>query len=130
MTTTAPDDLFLALDPRQIDRLPWVPLPSSTGAVYKVLWCSPRAGDAAGRPDGRAGRTVQTLVHYHEGGRSRGEAHPDAEHHVWVVSGAATIAGQRLGAGSFAHIPPGLAHPTTDGGPEGATLLILYRPAG
>lgn len=116
MTTTAPDDLFVALDPLEIDRLPWLPLASSTGAVYKLLW--------------RSGRAAQTLVHYHEGGQSRGEAHPDAEHHVWVVSGAATIAGRRLGAGSFAHIPAGLEHPTTDVGPEGATLLVLYRPTG
>ncbi|HSF27126.1 MAG TPA: hypothetical protein VLC50_06360 [Actinomycetes bacterium] len=114
MTTTAADQALTALDPLAIDRLPWAPLQGSTGAAYKVLW--------------RSGAMVQTLVHYHEGGWSAGEPHP-AHHHVWVISGAATIAGRRLTAGSYVHVPPGLEHPTTDVGPEGATLLVLYLPA-
>jgi hypothetical protein len=117
-TTAAGDDLdrLVALNPVEIDLLPWEPLPGSPGAHLKVLW--------------RFGDIVQGLLHYTPGATSAGEPHLAAHHHIWVVSGAVTIAGRRLTAGSYIHVPPGVAHPTTDVGPEGCTLLLMYRPNG
>ena len=105
-----------ALSPMEIDQLPWEDVEGYPGVHQKILW--------------RLGDIVESLVRYEPGTSSPGPAHLAAHHHIWVVSGAATIAGRRLLAGSYAHIPPGLDHPTTGVGPEGCTLLVMYRPHG
>lgn len=107
-------DSLLALNPMEIDLLPWEPVPDCPGVSEKVLW--------------HLGTFVQALVRYEPGASSPGEPHLAAHHHIWVVSGAATIAGRRLVTGSYLHVPPGVVHRITDVGPEGCTLLQMHRP--
>jgi len=46
-------------------------------------------------------------------------------HHVWVVSGAATVLGRQLEPRSYAYVPPGVPH-GMDAGPDGCELFYLY----
>ncbi len=98
----------------QIDLMPWEPVPGSSGVHQKVLW--------------HLGTFVQALVRYDEGATGQGEPHLAAHHHLWVVSGAATVAGRRLVAGSYMHVPPGVRHTVEDVGPEGCVMLQMHRP--
>ena len=103
-----------SLDPTQIDDLPWEPVNGFAGVHQKVLW--------------QLGGFTQALINYQPGAETPGEAHLAAHHHIWVLSGAATIAGRRLVAGSYLHVPPDVVHPVTDVGPQGCTLLQMHRP--
>ena len=119
---TAPIDLpgrqalgeLFSLDSAQVESLPWEPVPDCPGAARKVLW--------------QLGSFVQALLHYEPGAQGGGQAHLAAHHHMWVVSGAATIAGRRLTAGSYMHVPPGVDHPVTDVSADGLVLLQMHRP--
>lgn len=105
---------LLALNPVEIDLLPWQPVDGCPGVHEKVLW--------------RFADYVQALIRYEPGASTPGEPHLVAHHHIWVVSGAATIAGRRLTAGSYMHVPPGVVHRIADIGPEGCTILQMHRP--
>jgi quercetin dioxygenase-like cupin family protein len=107
-------DLLFTIDAKQIDQLPWAPVPGCVGVDQKILW--------------RFGDFVQALIRYEPGGSSRGEPHLAAHHHIWVVSGAATIGGRHLEAPSYLHVPPGVAHGVRDVEPEGCVLLQMHRP--
>lgn len=103
-----------AVDPEQIDELPWEPVTRCPGVHEKTLW--------------RFGDYVQALIRYQPDASTPGAPHLAAHHHIWVVSGAATVAGRRLVAGSYVHVPPGAHHPVCDVGPEGCTILQMHRP--
>lgn len=107
-------DTLLILDRVDIDRLPWHPVVGCPGVWMKELW--------------RVGDLVHALVHYDPDSRSPGWPHLAAHHHIWVVAGSAAIAGRPVSAGSYAHIPPGVAHSVTNVDPQGCTLLQLHRP--
>jgi quercetin dioxygenase-like cupin family protein len=107
-------DTLFALNPLEIDGLPWESVEGKTDVQMKTLW--------------RLGDFVQALVRYQPGATTAGEPHLAAHHHVWVVSGAGTIAGRRLVAGSYMHVPPQTRHGVTDVGPDGLTLLQMHRP--
>lgn len=107
-------EVLYALNPQEVDGLPWEPVEGCPGVHEKTLW--------------RLGGFAQALIRYQPGSSSPGEPHLAAHHHIWVVSGAATIAGRRLLAGSYLHVPPGAQHPVADVGPEGCTLLQMHRP--
>ncbi len=107
------ESLF-ALNPVEIDLLPWRPVDGCAGVFEKVLW--------------RFGDYVQALLRYEPGASTPGEPHLVAHHHLWVVSGAATIARRRLVAGSYMHVPPGVTHRVEDVGPDGCTILQMHRP--
>jgi hypothetical protein len=109
-----PLDTLLSLSPADLDRLPWRPVVSCPGVRAKELW---RLGDA-----------VDALIAYEPGASTPGAPHLSAHHHIWVVSGAATIAGRRLTAGSYVYVPSGVTHPIGDVGDEGCTLLQMHRP--
>jgi quercetin dioxygenase-like cupin family protein len=51
-----------------------------------------------------------------------------AYHHLWVISGAAAIAGRYVTAGSYLVIPPGVAHTVSDVGADGCLMLQIHRP--
>jgi hypothetical protein len=102
------------LDANQIEALPWLPLAGCAGVEHKLLW--------------NLGGFTQALVRYAPGSATPGRPHLAAHHHVWVHSGDITFAGRRLSAGSYAHVPPGVAHAGTDVGPRGCTLLQMHRP--
>ena len=105
---------LLAFTPLEIDRFRWQPVAGCPGVYEKELW--------------RLGDYVQALIRYDNGASSDGEPLLAGHEHIWVVSGAATIAGRRMIAGSYMHVPPGKRHPIEDVGPEGCTLLQMHRP--
>jgi mannose-6-phosphate isomerase-like protein (cupin superfamily) len=110
------DDLgqLRVLDSAAVEALPWEPRPGLEGVSHKVLW--------------RSGDVVVGLMRFEPGASEPGHAHHAAHHHLWVVSGSATVAGEELSSGGYAYIPPGVQHATTDVGPEGCVLLFTYRP--
>jgi mannose-6-phosphate isomerase-like protein (cupin superfamily) len=75
----------------------------------------------------RLGEAHDALIAYDPGSGTPGGPHSGA-HHIWVVSGSASIAGRRVLAGSHIYVPPGTSHPVTDVGPEGCTMLQVHRP--
>ena len=102
------------LDAADIDALEWTPLAGCPGVEQKVLW--------------QLGSFTQALMRYAPGSSTPGEPHLAAHHHVWVHNGEITFAGKRLTAGSYAHVPPGVAHPAVEVGAQGCTLLQMHRP--
>jgi hypothetical protein len=107
-------ELLVAFTPLEIDRFSWQPVAGCPGVFEKELW--------------RLGDYVQALIRYDSGASSAGKPLLAGHEHIWVVSGAATIAGRRMIAGSYMHVPPGQRHPIEEVGPEGCTLLQMHRP--
>jgi anti-sigma factor ChrR (cupin superfamily) len=110
------DDLgrLRVLDRAAIEAMPWEPRPGQDGVWQKTLW--------------RSGDVVVGLLRFAHGATEPGHAHHAAHHHIWVVSGSATVAGRSLTEGSYAYVPPGVVHETRDVGPDGCVLLYTYRP--
>ncbi|MEV4709416.1 cupin domain-containing protein [Actinoplanes sp. NPDC049316] len=106
-------DALVTLDPAEIDQLPWWPVPDCAGVVAKDLW--------------RAGDLHDALISYEPGSATPGRPHPTAHHHIWVVSGSASIAGRPVVAGSYLYVPPGTDHPIAAGA-GGCLLLQMHRP--
>ncbi|MEV4137019.1 cupin domain-containing protein [Dactylosporangium sp. NPDC049742] len=101
------------MTPVDINQLAWVPVDACRGVHVKQL----------GEEDG----CVAALIAYQPGATTPGLAHPEAQHHIWVVSGQASVAGRRLRAGGYAHVPEGSVHPI-EAGTSGCVLLQLYIP--
>jgi hypothetical protein len=109
---------LIVLGPVEIDQLPWLPVPGCPGVAEKELW--------------RSGDLVHALIRYAPGSRTAGRPHLVADHHIWVIEGAAAIGGRLVVAGSYLHVPPAAEHPIESIGPDGCTILQLhhrYRPA-
>ena len=102
-----------SLGPGEIDRLPLSPVAKVAGVRVRELW--------------RRGDFVDALIVYAAGAATPGQPHIAAHHHIWVVSGEATIAGRRLAAGSYVYVPPGVAHPIS-AAEAGCALLQMHRP--
>jgi hypothetical protein len=107
-------EALYSVDPHQIDELPWEPVPRCPGVHEKTLW--------------RFGDIVEALIRFQPNATTPGVPHLAAHHHIWVVSGAARVAGRRLVAGSYMHVPPGARHPVDEVGDEGFTILQMHRP--
>lgn len=105
--------LLYSLEAQEIEALAWEDVPACTGVQQKVLW--------------RLGGFAQALLRYAPAATTSGLPHLAAHHHIWVVSGTVTIAGRRLAAGSYMHVPPGVGHEAT-AGDAGCTLLQMHRP--
>ena len=103
-----------ALPADEVERLPWVPVPACPGVEEKTLW--------------QFGDFVHALVRYSPGSGSPGRPHLAAHHHIGVVSGSCSLAGRQLGAGSYAHVPPGAEHGISEVGPDGCMVLQMHRP--
>lgn len=114
--STPRDDMgrLMVLDTDQVDALAWSPMPGQTGVWSKILW---RSGDVA-----------IGLIRVDAGAEKAAHVHHGAHHHIWIVSGSATIVGRALAAGSYVHIPPGFEHEVTAVGPAGVTFFYTYRP--
>jgi hypothetical protein len=102
------------VDAEQVEAMPWTAVAGCPGVEQKVLWS--------------LGGFTEALIRYAPGATTPGEPHLAAHHHVWVHNGEITFAGRRLTAGSYAHVPPGVAHAGTDAGRWGCTLLQMHRP--
>jgi mannose-6-phosphate isomerase-like protein (cupin superfamily) len=103
-----------ALDADEIDAMPWTDVPGAPGVQEKTLW--------------QLGGFTQALIHVRPGAVVPGDAHLAAHHHIWIVSGTATVAGRRMTAGSYLHVPPDVEHEIHDVGLEGLTFLQMHRP--
>lgn len=68
------------------------------------------------------------LIRVDAGAEKAAHVHHGAHHHIWVVSGSATMLGEPLTAGSYVYIPPGVRHEVAAVGPEGVTFFYTYRP--
>jgi quercetin dioxygenase-like cupin family protein len=99
---------------RQLTSAPFGP--TAGVATITVLW----------RDDTSMAGLLTVTAGHHLGRHTHRQNH----HHVWVVSGAATIAGTPLGPGGYAHIPAGVEHDIDATDTEGCTMFFLYvRPA-
>jgi quercetin dioxygenase-like cupin family protein len=103
---------MVAMSPLDIGQLAWSDVPKCPGVCVRAL--------------GRHGGVVVALIRSAFAATTPGEPHPTADHHIWIVSGSASIGGRRLVAGSYIHVPPGVAHPITATGPRGCTLLQVH----
>lgn len=101
------------LDAAAISRLPWQRLHGHHDAETRVLW--------------QHGRSLAGILKIAPGEELAEHAHPEAHHHVWVLAGDATILGVRVTAGSYVHIPAGMAHAVEQVGADGLTMLYLYE---
>jgi hypothetical protein len=105
----------IMLEPAEIEQLPWQPVPGCPGVQEKELW--------------RSGDMVDAMIRYEPGAATPGRHHRAGHHHIWVISGSASVAGRRLVAGSYAYIPPNVDHPIRDVGADGCVALQMHRPA-
>jgi mannose-6-phosphate isomerase-like protein (cupin superfamily) len=99
------------LDPGRIEQLAWKAVPGCPGV---------RAAELRS-----AGEVHDALIAYQPGAGTPGQPHTGVSHHIWVVSGSATIAGGRVSAGFYVYVPAGTSHPVNEVGPEGCTLLQI-----
>jgi mannose-6-phosphate isomerase-like protein (cupin superfamily) len=94
------------------DALAWHPLESFDGVDYKLLW--------------RSGKSVAGLMRILQGGTVTPHAHVRSHHHMWVVDGSADMLGERVGPGTYLHVPAGVEHGIRDVGEGGCIVLYLY----
>jgi quercetin dioxygenase-like cupin family protein len=106
-------DAVTALDAAEISHLRWQPVGGCPGVRGKELW--------------RTSHAACAVIAYEVGAVTPGHPHPDAEHHLWVISGVASVAGRNLPAGSYAHVPPAVAHPIAAVGGQRLILLQLHQ---
>lgn len=112
-TWDALDDVT-ALTREEIGRSGWQPVQACPGVCQKVLW--------------RSAGFVDALIRFEPGSRTPGRPHEGADHHIWVVRGQATIAGQPVVAGSYVHVPMDTEHPIRNVGSGSCVLLQMSRP--
>jgi quercetin dioxygenase-like cupin family protein len=109
MTTTTSEPVVLNSD--AIAALPSAPL-GPPGVTHRILWQT---------DESMAG--VLTI----EAGHRLGEhAHRVNHHHLWVLAGRASVLGNELGPGGYAHIPSGVDHDIDATATEGCTVYYLY----
>jgi quercetin dioxygenase-like cupin family protein len=101
-----------ALDPIDVEFLPWRLVLGRPGVRTKELW--------------RSAEAVCALVQCEPGSSTAGPPHPFADHHIWVIEGLAILTGRRLAVGSYVHVPPDTPHPVM-GGEHGCTLLQVHH---
>jgi quercetin dioxygenase-like cupin family protein len=94
------------------DSLAWHPLDPFEGVDQKLLW--------------RSGESVAGIMRIGPGGVVSPHAHVLAHHHMWVIDGTAEMLGERVGPGTYLHIPAGVEHGVRDVGEDGCTVLYLY----
>jgi anti-sigma factor ChrR (cupin superfamily) len=104
----------MGMTAEQIELLPWLPVTGCPGVHVKELW--------------RMGELVYALLRYQPGSTTPGHPHPGAHQHIWVLRGEASIDGNRLTTGSYAHVPPDSPHPIRGLGPWGCVLLQTHVP--
>jgi quercetin dioxygenase-like cupin family protein len=110
------DDLghLILLAAAEVEDLAWKPLGDNAGVTHKVLW--------------RSGDVVLGMFRLEPGAVNPAHVHQGAHHHFLVTSGTARIIDRELDAGSYAYIPPGVAHEVAAAGEDGCTLFYTYRP--
>jgi mannose-6-phosphate isomerase-like protein (cupin superfamily) len=100
------------VDPAAADALAWHPLAPYEGVDYKLLW--------------RSGKSVAGLMRIAPGRAVTPHAHVRSHHHMWVIDGTAEMLGERVGPGTYVHVPAGVEHGIRAVGEGGSTVLYLY----
>jgi mannose-6-phosphate isomerase-like protein (cupin superfamily) len=108
----APVSTTVVMPPGAIEELPWVPLTSAGGAEHRLLW--------------RSGDSYVGILRIEPGHEIAGHVHQHAHHHVWILEGEADMVGQRVGPGSYVHVPGGVEHRIAAAGPRETRILYLY----
>lgn len=110
------DDLghLILLEAAQVQDLPWKPLGDTPGVSHKVLW--------------RSGDVVLGMIRLEPGAVEPSHVHQGAHHHFLVTRGTARIIDRELDAGSYAYIPPGVAHEVATVGDQECQIFYTYRP--
>lgn len=111
---TIPSTALLQLSSADLKRLPQQDVCGCPGVTAKQLW--------------QSGDSVDALISYAPGATTPGHPHPDADHHIWITQGQATIAGQRMPTGSYVYVPPNTTHPIEADQYTGCVLLQIHRP--
>jgi mannose-6-phosphate isomerase-like protein (cupin superfamily) len=94
------------------DARAWHPLEPYAGVDYKLLW--------------RSGKSVAGLMRIAEAAEVTPHEHERSHHHLWVIDGTAEILGERVGPGTYVHIPASVDHGIRAVGPGPCTMLYLY----
>lgn len=94
------------------DALGWHPLEPYEGVDYKLLW--------------RSGKSVAGLMRIAPGAEVTPHAHVRSHHHIWLVEGSAEMLGERVGPGTYVHIPAHVDHGMRTVGDDPCTMLYLY----
>ena len=97
----------------EVEALPSKRLSHTAGVTHRVLWES--GASMAGVMDVEAG---------HRLGR---HAHRANHHHIWVLSGRATILDVEVGPGSYVHVPAGVTHDIDATATDGCSVFYLYE---
>ena len=113
---TGRDDLgtVMVLTAEALAELPWEELRGIEGATHKVLW--------------QSGTVVIGLIQVDPGRTKPEHTHHGAHHHMFITRGSCVMLGQRVAAGSYVYVPPGVPHAVDDVGPEGVEFFYTYRP--
>jgi quercetin dioxygenase-like cupin family protein len=88
------------------------PLGPTVPVTHTVLW--------------RDDTTMAGVLVLSAGQRLGEHTHRLHHHHLWVVDGEAVILGERLGAGSYVHVPNGVVHDVDASGTDGCRVFYLY----
>ena len=105
-------DHATVVTPARMRDLPRTPLGNLEGVTNSVLWT-----------DGTSMTGVLTVA----GGQRLGHhEHRRHLHHMWVVDGEAVIAGERVGPGTFVHVPVGVGHDIDATDTGGVTVYYSY----
>jgi uncharacterized RmlC-like cupin family protein len=100
------------MSPEQIAALPSKQLGEAVGVENAVLWT-----------DGTSTNGILTVT---AGARLGRHAHRTHLHHMWVLAGEAVIADQRVGIGSYVHVPPQIEHDIDATDTGGVTVYYSY----
>src|SRR5690348_1057267 len=113
VTRTATSDAATTLAAADIELMDWQPVPGHPGVWHKTLRHSGTGGAA--------------LIRFDPGASTPGHPHPDAEHHIWVLYGEATVAGRAVLTGGYAYVPAGELHPIRNTGPTALQLVQIHH---
>jgi mannose-6-phosphate isomerase-like protein (cupin superfamily) len=92
--------------------LPETDLPGVPGVTHRVLW--------------RDATSMAGVLRVPSGGHLGAHAHRENHHHLWVLEGTASVLGNLLGPGSYAHVPAGVEHDIEAAGSGPCTVYYLY----
>jgi quercetin dioxygenase-like cupin family protein len=88
------------------------PLGPTVPATHAVLW--------------RDDTSMAGVLVLAAGQRLGEHTHRRNHHHLWVVDGEVVILGERLGAGSYVHVPSGVVHDIDATATNGCRVFYLY----
>ena len=98
--------------PEQIAALPTRQLGEAVGVENAVLWTD--------------GTSTTGVLSVSAGARLGRHTHRTHHHHMWVLDGEAVIADQRVGPGSYVHVPPKVEHDIDATDTGGVTVYYSY----